>query len=164
MLYILVLTVFMLLIGFLLFAPIIMCIDTEKELFYIKLKGIVTIGVEANKLEVIQIKIHTFLKDFYFYPLRQKEQKKKRLKKLKSKGKSTIRMRKVLWVLKSFKVTRFYMNIDTGDYLTNAKLYPLFALLKYRYGRFNINFDGRVKLLLYLENKPIRILRSFINY
>ena len=69
MLIILVLSVFVLLIGFLLFMPILICIDTDKALYYIKLKGLVTIGIEADKAEILQIKVHVFFKDFYFYPL-----------------------------------------------------------------------------------------------
>jgi hypothetical protein len=164
MLVILVLSVFVLLIGFLLFMPILICIDTDKALYYIKLKGLVTIGIEADKAEILQIKVHVFFKDFYFYPLRQKKHDKKKPQKMGPKQKKSPGLTKVLRVVQSFKVTRFYVDMDTGDCLMNAKLYPLFALLKYKYGAFNINFDGRVKLLVHIENKPIRILRSFINY
>ena len=70
----------------------------------------------------------------------------------------------VFRILKSFRVTKMFVDLDTSNCITNAKLYPLFALLNYKYGGFNINFDGRTQLLLYLENRPIRILTSIINY
>ena len=152
-----------LLLVILLLTPILICIDTDKDLYYIQLKGVFKICVETDKVEVLRIRFQTFFKDFYFYPFRQKEHPIKRPKKMKSKRKWGISLTTVVRLLKSFKVKRFYVDIDTSNCITNAKLYPLFALLNYKYGGFNINFDGRVKLLLYIENRPIRILTSFIN-
>ena len=162
MLFTLVIVAIILLLVTILFAPIVICIDTDKELYYIQLKGVFKICAEANKEEVLQIRLHTFLKDFYFYPLRQKKPKKKKTKKTKSKR--NIPLTTIFRLLKSFKVKKFYLDLDTSNCITNAKLYPLFAFLNYTFGGFNINFDGRTKLVLYLENRPIRILTSFINF
>lgn len=163
MLFTIVIGVIILLLVALLFIPILICIDTDRNLYYIQLKGLFKICLEVNKKKVLQIKLQTLFRDFYFYPLQQKKSKKKKSKKIKSKRKWDISLTTVVRLLKSFKVKRFYIDIDTSNCITNAKLYPLFALLNYQYGGFNINFDGRAKLLLYLENRPIRILTSFIN-
>ena len=168
MLFILVIVTIILILVALLFTPIIICIDTVKDHYYIQLKGLLKIYVEANKTAILHIRVHTFFKDFYFYPLQQKKHQKKKtkktVKKTKSKRKRKVTLTMILRLLKSFKVKKFQIDLDTSNCITNAKLYPLFAFLNYRYGGFNINFDGRIKVLLHLENRPIKILTSFINF
>ena len=164
MLFTLVIGSIILILIALLFTPIVVCLDTDKKLYYIQLKGLFIIYLEANKTEILRIKVHTLFRNFYFYPLQEKEHQKKKIKWIKSKRNWNIPLTAVIRLLKSFKLKRFSLDIDTSDCITNAKLYPLFALLNYKYGGFNINFDGRTKLLLYLENRPIRILASFINF
>ncbi len=53
--------------------------------------------------------------------------------------------------------------MDTGDVVKNAKLYPAFAFLNYHVGGFNINFQGRNQLAVRLQNRPIDIIKLFIN-
>jgi len=65
--------------------------------------------------------------------------------------------------LKSFKVKKLLLNIDTGNCILNAKLYPFFSLLNYQIGNFSINFQGRNRLALEVENRPIDIIKSIIN-
>ncbi len=69
-----------------------------------------------------------------------------------------------LRLLKSFRIKQFLLNVDTGNCISNAKLYPVFAFLNYRVGGFNINFQGRNQLVLHIQNRPIHIIRSFINF
>lgn len=163
MLFTLVIVVIILLVVVVLFTPILICIDTDKKHYYIQLKGLFKISAEVDKVDVLRIRVHTFFKDFYFYPLRQKTSKKKKVKTKKSKRNRNIPLT-MFRLLKSFKVKKLHIDMDTGNCITNAKLYPLFAFLNYKFGGFNINFDGRTKLLVYLENRPIRILTSFINF
>lgn len=87
----------------------------------------------------------------------------KQTKKTKKKRSKDINFKTLLRVLKSFKVRQFQIDIDTGNCISNAKLYPVFAFLNYYKGGFNINFENRNKVLLSIENRPIRIIKSFIN-
>lgn len=106
--------------------------------------------------------------NFYFYPLRKKKASDN-IKKIegknasKKKRKHKMNFKTGLRLLRSFKVKTFYMNIDTGDCISNAKLYPVFAFLNYRYGGFNVNFDNRNQVILELQNRPIYIIKSFFN-
>ena len=68
---------------------------------------------------------------------------------------------KAIRVIKSFKVKKIYINIDTGNCILNAKLYPLFAFLNYNNGNYFINFQGQNQFILVMENKPIDILLSY---
>lgn len=55
------------------------------------------------------------------------------------------------------------MNIDTGDCIANSKLYPVFSFLSYQFGGFHVNYKGQNTLVLAVENRPIRIIKSFFN-
>lgn len=146
--------------------PIILFIDTATNQYYIHLKGLAKVSIEGHKEELIKIKLKIFFLNFYFYPLRGKinsGKKKKHQKKDIKKSSKKINIKTGLRVLKSFKVKRLFLDIDTGNCIINAKLYPLFAFLNYKIGDFNINFEGRNKMMLYIQNRPLYIIKSFIN-
>ena len=157
--------VILLIIVYLLFVPIVLFIDTEQNIYYLQLKGLATASIQADELEIIKIKLKLLFFNFYVFPLKPKTtspkvQKNKTIKK-KSKKKE---FKKVLKVIKTFNVKQFKIDIDTGDCIFNAKLYPLLAMLNYKYGGFHVNFQNKNVLLLVIENRPIRIIKSFINH
>ena len=65
-------------------------------------------------------------------------------------------------ILKTFKVKKILVNIDTGDCILNAKLYPVFAFLNYNFGSFKINFTGRNQMVLCIQNRPFNIIKTFM--
>lgn len=151
---------------YLLFTPIILSIDTISNTYYMRFSGLVKASVLGDKEAVLKVKVKILFFHFYIYPFRRNKDIK--LKKTKNnlkpiKRRKKMRLQKGLRLLKSFKVKRFFLNIDTGDCIANAKLYPVFALLNYKGGNFNINFDGRNQLILFIQNRPIHIIKSFIN-
>ncbi len=162
--WILLILFLMLIIGFLLI-PINIGIDSIKKQYFVQLKGLAKASIERHDEELMRIKLQVPFKNFYFYPLREVYNTKPKKEKPKSRKPSKRRMsfRTISRLLKSFKVKRFAVDIDTGNSILNAKLYPAFAFLRYRFGNFNINFEGRNQMVLYLHNRPIYILKSFIN-
>lgn len=158
---------FLLVIAFL-FIPIVLYIDTETEQYYVRLGALAKASVEADETEIILIKLKVAFLRFNFYPLRFDEKPKEKKSKVKHKPhkrgmKGYKAIRKGLKVLRTFTIKRLLVDIDTGDCISNAKLYPLAALLDYRLGGFHVNFEGRNRLALQLENRPIYMIRSFIN-
>lgn len=153
--------------------PIILFIDTDKNLYYIQLQGLAKASLEKHEEELLRIKLNIFFSNFYFYPLKniglanrkkiEKKIEKEDEKKNRKKRRKGIGIRKSLGILKSFKVKRFFIDIDTGDWVLNAKLYPFYALLNYNSLKFNINFKGRNRMELYMLSRPIYIIKSFIN-
>ncbi|WP_299215347.1 hypothetical protein [uncultured Aquimarina sp.] len=151
---------------YILLLPIVICVDTNANEYYIQLKGLAKASIEEDKEEVIRIKLKMLFLNFHFFPLKKigLVKKKKVKKKSTKKRKNRINIRTGLRLLKSFKVKKMLLDIDTGDCISNAKLYPVFAFLKYyTKGSFNINFDGRNEMALYVQNRPIHIIKSFIN-
>ncbi|MBC8754096.1 hypothetical protein H2O64_05400 [Kordia sp. YSTF-M3] len=124
------------------------------------------VSVEADQVEVLKIKLKILFFSFHFYPLRKNKNSKKKesteKEKLKKK-KTSFRLSTILRVLKSFKVKKFLLNIDTGDCICNSKLYPVFALLNYTVGGFKINYDGRNEMFICMQNRPFRIIKAIIN-
>lgn len=158
--------ILILLAIYILLVPIVLFIDTKTNQYYIHFKSLAKISIEGNEEALIKIKLKLFFLNFDFFPLKtnkkniKKEHEKKRSPKISRKRIDT---KTGLRLLKTFKIKHFYINIDTGDCIYNAKLYPIFTLLNYRTGYFNINFTGNNRLILHLENRPIYILKSFIN-
>lgn len=147
----------------LLFLPIIICIDTTSNQYYLQLKGVFKIDFEKHEKEIFRIRINILFFNFYFYPLKTKHFKKaKNTNKLKlEKQKKHIPFNKIIRVIKTFKIKKILINIDTGNCILNAKLYPFFVFLNYNNGHYSINFQNQNEFILVMENKPIHILRSY---
>jgi hypothetical protein len=140
----------------------VLFIDTATNQYYIQLKGLAKVNVEKHLEELIRIKLKITFLSFYFYPLRKKSSPKAKKLIEKSSVNKRKRIRKIFRMLRSFKVKRFLIDIDTGDSMTNVKLYPFYGLLNYNTGIFNINYEGKNRMVLYMENRPLYIIKSFI--
>jgi len=165
MLLFIVIVMVVLLILSLLITPIIIYIDTLTNQYYIQLLGMAKANFEKDDAEFFRIRLNILFFNLYIYPLKKKaSNKEKEIKNHHSlKSKKRISIRKIYNILKTFKIKQFFINMDTGNYILNAKLYPLFTLLNYNTGNFHINFQGRNQLVLLAKNRPIDIIRSFIN-
>ncbi|WP_243472712.1 hypothetical protein [Winogradskyella sp. MH6] len=150
---------------YLLLMPMILVIDTNNEQYYIQLKGLARADVIKDDKEIFIIRLKLFFLKFYIHPLKAKKEKKSETSKAIKVDKKTKKLsfRTVIRIIKSFKVTQFYMNIDTGDCIANSKLYPVFSFLNYQFGGFHVNYKGQNTLVLAVENRPIRIIKSFFN-
>jgi hypothetical protein len=156
---------FLLMVGFL-WMPIEVCLDTVSQQYFVRLKGLVKASLEPHDEELFQVTVHVFFRKFYFYPLEKlfSEQPKKEPSKRQKKKRSAMGYKKIKELLKTFKVKQLLIDIDTGDYVANAKLYPVFVYLNGSVGSFSINFQGRNQMVLFLQNRPIYLLKSFINH
>ena len=151
---------------YLLFMKLILYVDTANNEFYIQAKGLVKANIETHDTELIQIKFNTLFLKYSFFPLRKSKRKKKKAKADKStvSKRRAIEVQKLLRIARTFKVDQLLVDVDTGDCITNAKLYPPFAFMNYYGGQFSVNFEDRNRLLLNVQNRPIRIIKSFINF
>lgn len=152
---------------YVLFVPVILYVDTKTNQYYIQIKGLAKASIESHEKEVIRIRLKVIFLNFYFYPFKDlaSNKLKKKDKVVKRKKTKSFSFRKGISLLKSFKVKRFLLDIDTGNCILNAKWYPLFMFLNHSIGgRFNVNFQTRNQLVLHIQNRPIHILKSFINF
>ena len=158
------LILFLLLILYLLFIPIVLFIDTTTNEYYIKLKGLAKASIETDSKELLRIKLKFLFFNYYFFPLKKNSaaKKKKKVKKNEIRKMKRGRIRKGLRMLSSFNVKKVMLDIDTGNWILNAKLYPLFGFLNHHIGTFNVNFNGMNRMALHMQNRPIYILKSLI--
>lgn len=91
----------------------------------------------------------------------KKTHMKKEIKRTREKQK--ISLRKILLVIKTFKVNKFYLTIDTGSMWLNGMIYPLFLWLGMRLKRnVTINFVNENEIIFETENNLFRVLRVYI--
>jgi len=70
---------------------------------------------------------------------------------------------KLLRVMKTFKINKCYVCVDSGDMHLNGLLYPFFAWLNWYSGKiFQINFTGRNLVILEVENSLARMSRAWL--
>jgi len=152
-------------LAYLLFVPLDIVINIANNEYFFQIRGLAKVAVEGHEKEFLRIRLNTLFTKFYFYPLRKKKKgaKKKVEKKSGVKVDFTSNFKRGLKVLKSFEVKQMIFDIDTGNCILNAKLYPAFALLDYYVGTFRVNFEGRVNMVLHLQSSPASIIKSFIN-
>ncbi|MGW9685773.1 hypothetical protein [Flagellimonas sp. 2504JD1-5] len=149
---------------YLLFAPLVLYMDTKENTYFVELKGLAKASFEPDKLELVKIKLRIAFINFDFYPLRtNRRSKKKAVGREKSKKAHKMSPRKIARLLRSFSIKKLYLNVDTGDFVLNAKLFPLFNFLNHHVGRFNINFNGNNRMVLMASNRPINIIKIFVN-
>ncbi|SNR72077.1 hypothetical protein SAMN06265371_1104 [Lutibacter agarilyticus] len=154
--------VFLLVVLYVLLMPIILFIDTDTNEYYVQVKGLAKASLEPIKIELLRVKLNVLFMTFYFYPLKYKWSKRNK-KEQKSFNKQPVKFKKIVRILKSFKVKKMLLKIDTGDPILNVKLYAIFSLLNYSAGNFSVNFKNKNQLALHIENRPIDMIRSFIN-
>lgn len=144
--------------------PIVVYINTVTNEYFVQLKGLLKINIEEDKKELICIRMRIFFMNFMFYPLKISSLKTNGFQKRKRKNKQNGLGFKYLYrILSSFRVKQFLLQMDTGNFIMNAKLYPVFYVLNQRYGGFQINFEGNNQLVLQFQNRPIHIIKSIIN-
>ena len=160
-----VILVLLLIIG-MLWMPVECYINTGTKQYFLQARGLARAEIEEDTEEILKIRLITLLGHFSIYPLRSignlKKTDKSNRKRTQRKGKM-ISLRRLLAVLRSFSVEEFKLDMDTGDCILNAKLIPAFALFNNCQGNYHINFQGRNQLILKIKNRPILMLKSFIN-
>ena len=166
MVLVIILALILILLAYILLAPVDLYINTISGEYFIRQRGIVKARAIWDDDKIIRLRMHVFFFSFNVFPLekmksgKQKKKKKKNTRELVQVRKN--QSRKVLKVVRSFRIRRFFIDLDNGDYVQNAQLYPVFAFLDYRYGGFRINFLGRTDLILHIQNTPFRVLKSII--
>ena len=148
---------------YLLFLPIDIVLNSTSHQFFVRLGVLARADLVTDEDYLIRVDLRTLFMRFKFYPLKRKKSKKKTKEKSQKYKFKWSHINTVVSLIRSFEVKRFSLDIDTGNCITNARLYPAFAFLDFWVGNYQINFDGRNHLELQLQNRPYRIIKSFIN-
>ena len=164
MLWIILVLLFLSLLIYLLLLPINIVIDSIDNQYFVSLGSLAKANVAKDDDYLLRIDLRTLFLRFKFYPLKKRAAKKKKKKRETEKKKiKWSQIKSIFRIVRSFEVKQFSLDIDTGHCITNAKLYPVFAFLDFWVGNYRVNFIGRNSIVLHLQNRPYRIIKSFIN-
>lgn len=153
---------FLILAGFsyLLFAPFYLEINSAEGLYRIRFHRLFSarLMVADTSLKV-EFKIAGWSRQIDVFT-KTKQTKKRPPAKKKQPG---ISFKLIVAVIKSFKVNKCYVSIDTGSMQLNGILYPGFYFLSRYVGKtIEINFLNRNEIILEIKNNLARIIRVFI--
>jgi len=76
-------------------------------------------------------------------------------------GTSRSSIRRMWRVLKTFRVSKCDVLLDTDDFILNAQLFPVFQFCNGRWGHWRVNFEGDCRLQLEVESRLIRVLYAW---
>lgn len=165
MILLIIIFIILVLTTILLLNPIRLKIDTSQNIYLVEWKNILSANVLLQNNEpIIRLKSFFWKKEINLLKLKSNPKKvtvKKEKPSKQIKSKFNFR-KKIKPLLKSFQVRKFFINIDTNNYVWNAYLFPVFHYLKNEKRQLHINFQGNVEVLLEVQNRPIRILWALI--
>jgi hypothetical protein len=166
--------IFLSFMAILLWMPFRLIIDSTQGVYRLEWQYIGSAMLVETEEEDMGIQIQVlFFKKFlpfeWFFQRRSKRvkqispkrdlPKKNRDKLSVSKPRLRPNLKKILF---SFKIKRCRINWDTDDYVWNAYLYPMAFFLFKRKETVIINFEGKRDIELVIENRLIRIIKSFL--
>lgn len=156
-----VLSVLLAVMIWLLFTPIIICIDTHANAYYFKMKGVCKISLNTGKTPIV-MDIETPIRKISFTPFEKKKSGKKTRRKTTKRKSSQAIFKFIVGLIKSFELIKMNLNLDTDDYIRNAQLIPVFLFLNGKNRTFSINFDGNTNFQMTLKNRLIKMLKPAI--
>lgn len=154
------------LLAYLLFMPLELCLDSYRQRYYLRFGSLATVSLERDPIELLRLHLRVLFVNFFWRPsdLQRWHGKKKKPGTGKTGGKSRgMTPGQVRKILRSFRVKAFHIEIDTGNPVLNARLFPIVYLLGKQGREAEINFLGRNRVLVRIANRPIYILNTFIN-
>lgn len=144
------------------FAPFYIEINSTKSLYRIRLHYLASISFFVNNdPEKMELKILAWKRELNISSSAKVHESEK---KIKQKNKiPKIFWKKILAVLKTFKINNLQLNLDFGDMQLNGILYPVFYCLGLKTNKqFYINFEGKNFISAEIENSLARISWAYI--
>jgi hypothetical protein len=174
MILIVIISLFIALLLWLLFVPVTLFLNTDTSRYHLVLPGIFK-AVVVPSTTLFYIRIWIFFIPVRFHPFQGKagktrEKPKKSVRKWKLKkfrgGKQIISD-----AIRSIRIRKLSLDIDTDDFMLNAWLIPVFSAVNSRDIQMRVNFEGTSSLLLNMQARIGTLLwivirnkyKSFIN-
>ena len=153
---------------FILICPFYFTLNTKAGIFEVKAFTIIKAKILFPEKDLFLIRITTPVKNFEINPVEKISEKKSKPKKKKAekpkKKKKPFNVqfnnlkRAVKEIVRSFKVHYFKMNIDTGNYMINGVLIPVFVNISKNNLDLKVNFNSEFYLSAKIRNNLIRII------
>lgn len=163
LLLVLLFIVFLIFIYFL-FAPFYLEVNTADGLYRIRFHWLISISLKTNTASpMLELRLMGQKKQIDLFSQKQTSKQKPIIAKQK-KRKVKISLKKIAGMLKSFKINKCIIHIDSGDMQINGILYPLFYWIScYSKRDVRVNFLGENKMILEIENNLARMSWAYIS-
>lgn len=156
------------LLGWLLFSPLILQVNTVQNEYKLRWWGLGSASVVPVKDDLL-LRLHLpfWYKDFSLIKLlfvKSTQNKPTRTREAVGKRKSKWRFTwtRFCRILRSFRVLYFRMELDTDDYVTNAFLYPVCSYWNTPTKYVAVNFQGRNQCAFRIQNRLWSVLMALI--
>ncbi len=153
---------------YLLFAKMHIEINSETEIYRIRFNKLLSISLKTvNASFKLEVKFLWWRKtiDTRRTNMNQKKYEETHIKYVREKKKIKLKanFKKTINIIKSFKINKCSILIDTGIMPLNGILYPWFYILSIRTKKnIMINFKGENVVILEIENSIARMLWAYI--
>jgi len=145
----------------LLFGPVIIFVNTRTGKYHLALPGIFKAAVVPSG-EMVRIRGWIFFIPFRFDPFSTGRKKQKKPGKKKARFSLTGGLAAARNLLRTFRIRKLHLNIDTEDVVLNARLIPIFSAINTEDIRLQANFEGNASLLLDVRTRLGALLWAFI--
>jgi len=137
--------------------PIHFSIDTDNDFYLIRQPGFFSFRIFPEKNFSVETRIAGFK-----IPLRRG--RKESAKKIPRRKTYSLASLVFLFdgIVRSFRIHRFELDIDTGDFALNAQLVPLFHFASWQPYSLNINFMGRNYLRTAISVRPLNLIWTYL--
>ncbi|MDH3650727.1 MAG: hypothetical protein OEQ53_13670 [Saprospiraceae bacterium] len=157
------------LLGWLLITPLEIRLDSINNQYLIRWRGIGNLKLIPTSDDLLlRLRVlfwHKEISPVQMMLIPKEKEKDKPKVDAEKKGRSKVKIqrwiKKGLHLLQSFHVKAMKLDLDTGDFIHNSYLYPIFHVLNRRDKQLNINFEGRTEILLIIQNRPYRIIAAW---
>jgi hypothetical protein len=157
------------LIGYIFFAPFYLDVDSRTALYRIRFHRLTSVSFQiTDDSWYIQLKILGWSKQLDLFAAKPEigatqSRQTKKIEKAKTKRRS-ISFKKIIGVLKSFRINHCQIFIDLGDVRANALLFPIIYWVKIKSNEnIQVNFIGKNEIVLEVENSLARMSWAYIS-
>lgn len=156
---------------YILFAPFYLEIDSVHGFFRFRFHELASVDLRIVDYSLIlHVKVTGWTKEIDLFKVKKNAKKridkKKKIDKKKGKKKTWMKVtpKKIIAVLKSFKINKCEILIDSGNVQLNGILYPIVYLVGfYSKKNISINFVDKNVIILEIENSVARMSRAYIS-
>jgi len=149
---------------YLLVAPFYIEINSRKNWYGVRFHQLAKAKIYAtNESVFIELQIAGWHKVIDL--LARKEGRVKKVERSEKKKVKSISISKVRALMASFKLSKCYISLDTGDMALNGILYPWFLWISNLTRKnIQINFYNKNEVELEIKNNFFRVLRAYITH
>ena len=158
--------VLLVLLAWVLIAPLSLKADTYRNEYYLRWGGIGKAELIPLSDDIlIRLRVAFWKKDFYpLHPPNAKEKKKTKTKERKKrKSQQTFPFRRAIKALKSFSIKYFRLDVDTEDFIWNAYLWPVVYWIEPLRRHVTVNFQGKNECRLLIQNRIWRLAWAWLS-